>query len=209
MNETERFTLIQRAVEGDGDALQQLIIYYHGPLYGIIEGRMDAALRRYVGPEDILQQAYIAAFGSIRQCNFDGPGRFYKWLERIALDRLMKVERDLRRKKRDIGRQVDIPSTDSSSTHFDLLKRMTNDDPTPSRHLAKREASAAVLSSMARLTEDQRSVVRMRFLEDQPVSEIAAKLSKSEPAIHMLSFRGLKSLRQWLGSITHYMSHSR
>ena len=56
--------------------------------------------------EDILQQTYIAAFESIDDCQFDGPGGYHKWLDAIDFQVLFIVERDLRRQKRDIGREV-------------------------------------------------------------------------------------------------------
>ena len=204
-NESERYEWIQQAVTGNADALQRLIVHYHGPLYGTIEGRMVAALRRQVDPEDILQQAYVNAFKSIGNCSFDGVGGFYAWLERIAVDRLKNTERNLRRLKRDIGRQL-TRSAAGATSYPGLMARLTSPGATPSRSLAKREASAAMLSSMARLTDEQRAVVRMRFLEDRPVAEIAAELGKTEAAVHMLSYRGLKTLRELMGSITRYLT---
>jgi len=203
--ESERHELLQQAAAGDGDALHRLIIYYHGPMYGTIEGRMDEALRRHLDPEDILQQAYVRAFQGIEGRTFDGPGSFYKWLERIALDRMRNAGRDLRRKKRDIGRNL-TGSRGTTTSYPDLVARLSGHGATPSRRLAKLEASAVVISSLARLTEDQRAVVQMRFLEDRPVAEIAAELSKSEAAIYMLCSRGLEALQELLVSITRYLS---
>ncbi len=166
---------------------------------------MDAALRRHCDAEDILQQTYVSAFKSIDGRSFDGPGGFYKWLERIAGDCLKKTVRDLRRQKRDIGRRVAEPSSPSSS-YAAWIDRISSHGPSPSRHLAEREASAALLSSMARLTDDQRAAVRMRFLEDRPVSEVAAALGKSEDAIYTLCTRAMRKLEKLLGSITRYLS---
>ncbi len=93
-----------------------------------------------------------------------------------------------------------------ATSSSDLMARLSSPGTSPSRSLDKDEASAAVISSMARLTDDQRAIVRMRFLEDKPVAEIAAELGKTEAAIHMLSFRGLKALRELMGSITQYLT---
>jgi len=207
VDEKERAVHVQRAVKGDADALQQLIVYYHRPLFGTISGRMDAALRRRVDPDDILQQAYITAFKVATNCTFDGPGGFYKWLEQIALDRLRDTVRDLRRKKRDIGRNLCGPPV-ATTSYPDLIERLSVHQSTPSRHLAHKEASAAILSSLARLSDDQRNVVRMRFLEGRRAGEIAAALGKSEDAVYALCHRGLKALEKLMVSITRYMSRS-
>lgn len=205
MDEKERAEQVRRAAQGDGDALQRLIVHYQGLLLGVIEKRMEEALRRHVDAEDILQQAYISVFKSIKGCSFDGPGGFYKWLERIALDRLKKTERDLRRQKRDIGRQVAEPPSRGSSVAA-WVDRISSHGPSPSRHLAGKEASAALLSSLARLTDDQRAVVRLRFLEDRPVSEVAAALGKSEAAVYTLCARAMRKLEELLVSITKYLT---
>ncbi len=204
MVEKERAEQVRLAAQGDPDALQRLIVHYQGLLLGVIEKRMEEALRRHVDAEDILQQAYISAFESIEGCSFDGPGGFYKWLERIALDRLKKTERDLRRQKRDIGRLAEPPSRGSPVAAW--VDRISSHGPSPSRHLAGKEASAALLSSLARLTDDQRAVVRMRFLEDRRVSEVATALGKSEAAVYTLCTRAMRKLEELLVSITKYLT---
>jgi RNA polymerase sigma-70 factor (ECF subfamily) len=166
---------------------------------------LGAGLRRYVAPEDVLQQAYAAAFKSIKRCSFDDPGRFYKWLERIALDQLKRVARDLHRAKRDVRRNQSR-SPGGKTSIPDLVERVATSQSTPSRHLAKREAFAAAISSLARLTDDQRIAIQMRILEGRPAGEIATELGKTEGAVHMLVKRGLDKLAELMGSISRYIS---
>ena len=205
MDEAERAAQTQLAAQGDADALQRLIVYYHRPLHGVVVGKMDATMRRRVDPDDILQEAYVAAFQTVSGCQFDGPAGFYKWLEKIALNELRNQERALRRQKRDIDREIHVAEI-APSSYPDLVQRLTASDPTPSRRITREEAVAAVVSSLARLTDDQRSVVRLRFLEEKPVADVAARLGKTEAAVHKLCYRALKALHQLMGSITGYLS---
>ncbi len=205
MNEDERAACVRQAVAGNADALQRLIIYYHDLLRELVGSRMDARLRRRVDPDDVLQDAYAAAFQSITGCSFDGPGGFYKWLETIAANQLKETVRDLHRLKRNIGREQSRPPA-AATSYPDLAERLVSPGTTPSRKLGRREASSAVISSMARLTDDQRTVVRMRFIEDRSVAEVAAAIGKSEDAVHMLCHRGLTNLRTFVGSMTRYLS---
>lgn len=210
MDSNERSRCVSLAAEGDPDALQRLLVHYHGSLRGFIATRLEPAIGRLVDAEDILQEAYADAFKSIRRCSFDGPGAFYKWLERIAMDRLRKTRRDLKRAKRDIRRVVQRGGTAKSpggtaTSYPDLIERLTSPGSSPSRQLARRDVCAAVTSSLARLTDEQRSVIRLRFLEGKSVAEVAAALDKTEPAIHMLTYRGLRALESIMGSITRYL----
>lgn len=204
MTDDEQARQVKQAVTGDLDALQRLIVGYHPALRVAVNSKLDGASRRHVDAEDVLQEAYAAAFKDVTGCQFTSAAAFYKWLETIALDRLRDKQRALRRKKRDIAREVQ-PATLSASAP-DLLNRIASPDSTPSRKLARDEAISALLTSLARLTQDQRDVVRLRYLEHMPVAEVAAKLGKTEAAVHMLCHRGLKALRTFMVSISRYMS---
>ncbi len=273
MDEVQAAEQLELAVAGDQDALQRLIVHYHMPLRHKVAGRMDDTLRRQVEVDDILQEAYVAAFKALTRPNrererpadhvaaggspadqspdreggvnsvaadappaehtprgtavpavsstsqdtadtavpptgrpaFDSPAGFYKWLEQIAFNRLRDQQRALHRQKRDVAREAaDRP--DPTTSYPDLLNRISAAESTPSRHVAKDEATAAVMSSLARLTDEQRAVVRLRFLEGRSVADIAGQLGKTEDAVHKLCFRGLKNLRRMLVSITRYLS---
>lgn len=205
MNEPERIAQLELATEGDADALQRLIIHYHPQLRTALDGLMDRAARSFVDPDDVLQEAYASAYQTITGCCFDGPGGFYKWLERIALNKLKDQQRAAGRQKRDHAREI-RSCVDTGTSYPDLVQRLASPDSTPSRQVARGEAVAAVVSSLARLTDDQRQVVRLRFLEGRSVADVAAHLGKTEPAVHMLCHRGLKSLRGLMASISHYLT---
>ena len=232
MDQRERAELVNRAAAGDADALQRLIVYYHAGLRGIVAGAIDSNLRRHIDPDDVLQQAYISAFNALdqnrerqrpaagpsadqnRECQrpsptvpqFNDPAQFYKWLERIALNQLKDIMRGLRRQKRDIAREAG-PAADRTASYLNMAAHVAASASTPSRKVSKDETVAAVLTCLARLKDAQREVVRLRFLENVPVAEIAAQLNKSDTAIYTLCHRGLKSLRELMGAITHYLSH--
>lgn len=207
MDERERAADVERAAGGDADALQRLIVQYHAALRGIVTGALDGDLRRRIDPDDVLQQAYVAAFKGVASCRFDGPGAFYKWLETIALSQLEDLQRAERRAKRDAAREV-RPVADATASYPDLVHHLASSDSTPSRQVARAEAVAAVMSCLARLNDEQRDVIRLRFLEGRPVADVAARLGKSEAAIHMLCHRGLKALRERMVSISQFLTRA-
>jgi len=204
MDDARKRTALAAATNGDRDALQRLIVCYHRTLRAAIDKEIEPAARRFVEPEDVLQDAYAAAYTSIAECRFDDPAQFYRWLERIALNTLRNKWRALKRQKRDVRRLIHAPA--ATSTYPDLLDRLSASGGSPSRLAGRSEATAAVVSSLARLTEDQRGVIRLRFFEELPVAEVAKRLGKSEGAVHALCMRALRALREHLGTLSDFLS---
>ncbi len=212
---------VQLLNAGDAGALQRLIVHCHGPLQGVVAAALGADLHHRLDPADVLQEAYAKAFLAAKMAAppaqmatppaqnrpaFDNPGHFYKWLEAIALNQLRDMQTALRRQKRDARREAAAAGVTDS--YPSLIQQLAGSDPTPSRVIQKDEAIAAVLSSLARLDEEQRQVIRLRFLQEVPFEQIAERLGKSVEATYMICHRGLKNLRGYMVSITHYLTDS-
>lgn len=69
---------------------------------------------------------------------------------------------------------------------------------TPSQHLARAELLDHLAAAVGALPEDQRTAVLLHHLLELPVSETAAAMGKSVPAVAGLLRRGLERLRQVL-----------
>ncbi len=206
VTESQRAALILKATDGDGNALQALIVEYHAALRTAVERQISSALASRIEADDVLQDAYVAAFRGIGGLQFASPQAFYVWLERVALNQLVNLQRAATRKKRDVRRQVSV-LVDGGSKYDGFARSLVVPDSTPSRVVGREEAVAAMLSGLARLTDDQREVIRLRFLDERPVAEVAKKVGRSEDAVHALCRRGLLALREHLGSLTRFLSH--
>lgn len=216
---------VARLAAGDADALQRLILRCHGPLHGVIAEAIDSKLRHRLDVDDVLQEAYARAFQALKpsavsrqpsanSCSdtaqatvFENVGHFYKWLEAVALNQLRDMQTALRRRKRDAAREVAC-RPGATDSYPNLIQQLAGHDTSPSRAIQKDEAIAAVLSSLARLEEEQRTVIRQRFLQEVPFEEIAAGLGKSIEATYMICHRGLKNLRGFMVSITRYLTRA-
>ena len=78
------------------------------------------------------------------------------------------------------------------------MKR-TDDDPVPDEledSEAKDVEQCAVLSQLVQgLPEEQKRIVRLRFVEQKSIKEIAQEIGKTEGAVKQLQFRALEKLR--------------
>jgi RNA polymerase sigma factor (sigma-70 family) len=190
------------AVPDEDDALQRLIVQCYPRLRLRLQKELGGDFQRYFDVDDILQEAFIAAFRAPAVGRPRHPRGFYHWLERVALNDLIDAKRALLSCKRDIRR---VAKPDPRSSMIDVVQRLAVSE-TPSRCVAKEEASAAAMSCLARLSEEQRQVICSRFLEHRSVAEVASEMGKTEPAIHALCYRALQALRGHLGSISRYLS---
>ena len=143
--------------------------------------------------------------GSDAPLAFESTGHFYKWLETVAVNQLRDMERSLRRQKRNVGREAPLGGSPTDS-YPNLVQQLAASDPTPSRALAQAETVAVIMSSLARLPDEQRDVIRWRFLQNVSFAEIADRLGKSTDAVYMICHRGLKTLRGLLVSMTGYLT---
>ncbi|MBN2447337.1 MAG: sigma-70 family RNA polymerase sigma factor [Phycisphaerae bacterium] len=205
MSEARQRADLESVARGDVAALQRLLVTYHESMRRVVTKAADPALRALIDPDDVLQNTYVAAFRGFARVQFDGPAHFYGWLKQVALNQLRDGQRMLRRQKRDVARVRPQPAG-PATTYAHRLCTLAGHTQTPSRIARRGEMVAALLTCMAQLDDDQRDVIRLRFLESLPVGEIAQRLGRSEGAVYGLCARGLRKLRDLMGPVTDFLS---
>jgi RNA polymerase sigma-70 factor, ECF subfamily len=77
------------------------------------------------------------------------------------------------------------------------------DEPVPDvpdpRELEDIDRRIGLYQEVERLPELQRQVIRMRFVEEKSIREVAAALNRSEGAVKQLQLRALEKLRKSMG----------
>ena len=128
-------------------------------------------------------------------------------MRQIAENKLIDMHRAIQAGKRDVRRQAPAWGV-QSGTYVNLLDQVSSPLSTPSRGAARSEALAVLMVRMQQLPEDYRQVIHWRLLDGLPVAEVAHRLGRSEPAVHMLCHRALKQLRELMGVPSDYLSQS-
>ena len=123
--------LSERCARGEKQACREL--------YDSCAGRLLALSARYVGSqeaaEDVLQEAFIKVFSTIKSFRYRGEGSLYAWIRRIVVNRSVDYLRERKRTgmvSLDDARMEDGYSLDSSevaSIPEDTLARMIEELP--------------------------------------------------------------------------------
>jgi len=188
--------LVMRASAGEPLALNRLLLLHYGPLAARIEKRIPRQLRSAIATEDVLQEVFAEAFGSMAAFRPEGPDAFYRWLVTIADHRLLDAIRAQKAAKRGGGR---VAANLAQSSIAPLVNLVAISERTPSVSAMGHEAAAGVQVGLAGLRADYREALTLRYLQGLSVAEAAARMGRTESAMHKLCSRALQSLRESMG----------
>lgn len=168
-------TLVQRAKEGDKTAFVALYERYQPPVFTYIFYRVDEQALA----EDLTAEVFVRMVSKIHTYRAASP--LLAWLYTIARNLITDHYRQASRK-----------------THLIERTAMSPIDPAAEAHRRMREAE--LRTALKRLTEEQRQVVILKFIERRSNLQIASLLGKTEGAIKSLQHRALDSLRRLLST---------
>lgn len=167
-----------RAAQRDRAAFGVLYRRYVERVYGycfyLLDDHHDA--------EDATERTFLAALGAVERFRDDGAS-FRSWLFRIA-------HNELANRLRDRGRH----RTTAIDAHPEPAI-----DADPARLVAEAEDARCVRLAVARLPDERRQVVVLRFVDGLSAREIGAVLGRSEGAVRVLQHRALRDLAATLG----------
>jgi RNA polymerase sigma-70 factor (ECF subfamily) len=177
LSQQEIQELVARAQGGEGDAFAQLYDLYskkiHSYLRYHLNGKVDLA-------EDLAADVFVKAMEKIGSYQFSGVP-FSAWLYRIAHNHLIDYLRALPKKQ-------GVPLDECNGV----------DDPSAERALSDTLTQQQLKGALTGLTQEQRQVIVLRFLEDRSIADTARLMSKNEDAIKQLQVRALRNMRRAL-----------
>jgi RNA polymerase sigma-70 factor (ECF subfamily) len=187
--------LIRQSARGDDAARQDLLARHRGRLRRMIGVRLDRRLLARVDPSDVVQEVLMEAHNRLGDYLRDQPLPFYPWLRQIAWQRLLKIHQHHHARKRRVTHEgpplLELPDESVG----DLAERLAASGTSPSRHAVRQELRLRVREALGRLTERDREVLVLRYLEQMSLAEIAAVMGTTEGAIKSRHARALLRLQ--------------
>jgi RNA polymerase sigma-70 factor (ECF subfamily) len=191
--------LSRRLAKGEQEALAELFALHHDRMVRLVSFRLNRRLLGRVGPDDVLQEAYLAA--SQRIVHYATiPVSSYVWLRSIVLQTLMDLHRyHLGAQMRDAGREVvkEFASNPSVSIAAFLVGRLTS----PSQVAERAEMFEVVQRTVEQMEPLDQEVLALRHFEELSNSEVAEVLGIQQKAASIRYVRALKRLRDSLAHL--------
>ena len=184
--------LIQDALAGNDLAYKKLMRKYHDAIFSFIF-RM---VRDREQVEDLTQEAFIKAFGSLSK--FNEEYAFSTWLYKIATNNCI----DYIRKKKLQMFSIDKPIESKDS---DFTFELPDDSYEADRELISDQRAVMLNQAIEQLPEKYRLVIRLRHVEERSYEEIAKMLRLPIGTVKAHIFRARELLyKQLRGKIRHY-----
>jgi len=169
----EEERLLVEAAQRDPAKFGDLYDAYFELVYGFMARRA----RDRDTAEELTSEVFHKALANLRSYEWRGAP-FAAWLVRIAAN---AVADWAKRSAREISVGENTP------------------EPSAEPDMEAIEERARLFHLVERLPEDQRRVIRGRFVEQLSIREIAGRLDRSEGAVKQLQLRALENLRVWMG----------
>ena len=172
--------LIQLTLDGQQEAFGHLIRKYQDRLYnGMVHFLRDPAEAEYV-----VQDAFILAM--TRLDSFKGNSQFFTWLYRIAYN--VAITR-LRRKK---------PTVSIQGNENTLRLTLPDEGPAPDSRMVQQESVSQLMQAMERLSEEHRSILVLREMEELEYEAISEILDLPVGTVRSRLHRARSQLKQLL-----------
>ncbi|MEM7233243.1 MAG: sigma-70 family RNA polymerase sigma factor [Planctomycetota bacterium] len=177
--------LLERARDGDRDALDALFQRVYPDLVRAARRRMGDGLRSRMETRDLAQTAYFEAYRDLPRYTYRGKGSFFHWHLGILDNKIHRRAEYFRAQKRDSSREVPLELSASPDAK----------DVAPEEQLVQDENRERLLEAVESLPGAYREVVGLRYFLRLPWAEIASHFGKTEEACQMLCKRALGKLK--------------
>ena len=190
-------TLLDAIRNGDRAAFDDALAPEREWLLRRARTRIDDSLRRFVDPDDLVQDVLLIAYRKLGETRLDRRVSLRAWLDQVLENRTTDVRRRHFRRTHPSGptRSLDESQSTSSAGSAPLHAFLTRNETTPSGAAAAREDHSALQEALTQLSPDHRRVIEYLRIQGLTAAEAAERMQRSPEAVYKLCNRALDALR--------------
>lgn len=191
--------VLRQARAGNSRAVEELLQRSRPKLRQMIAVRIDPRLAGRLDPSDVVQDTLAEAAEKMSEYLRRCPLPFYLWLRHLAWQRLVDLHRQhIQARKRSVTREEPPAMGLSDRSAMQLAARLSSGHSSPSHKIMQREQRQRVRDALEQLSDSDREVLVLIYLEQLSTAEASAVLGVSEKAVTMRHLRALDRLRRIL-----------
>lgn len=173
--------VVERVLAGETALFEIIMRRYNQRLYRVTR----AILRDDAEAEDVIQDAYVRAYGHLNQ--FAARASFSTWLTRIAVhEALARIHR----------RRPVVPFEEETDLTVDFETSITRAPETPEQQTLQIEVGHLLESAVLSLPDKYRTVLMLRDVEGMSTKEVAGVLELTEENVKVRLHRARALVRK-------------
>jgi RNA polymerase sigma-70 factor (ECF subfamily) len=190
----ETLKLLSAIERGERAAADRLFARHRRRLRTFIEARIDPALAKRLDASDVVQETQTVMCAKLQDFMARQPMPFRTWVIKTAFDCLSKARRThILTSKRSVQRE-ELALSDRSSAI--LVKRLASPDSSAGEAMLRAERIALVHRGLSELSDTDREILVMRYVDGLSNLEIGDILSLHTDAVSKRHGRAIRRLHK-------------
>lgn len=177
---------IERAIQGDTKAFDELVHKYYSKIYALTYNMTG----NNTDAEDVAQEVFIKAHKNLKR--FKGRSSFYTWIYRIAVNHTIN---HIKRRQRHY--QCSLDDVDRGIERDPAFLELSSDSE-PFRNAELSEIQKKLNDAIQQLSDKHRTVVVLHDIEGVPHDQIAKIMKCSTGTVRSRLFYARKQLQSYL-----------
>ena len=189
--------LLNLVVDGDEVARDELLSRHERPLCNMIAAWLDPRVAKRVDESDILQESMALAAVRLEKYANDPPIEFFPWLRQIVREQIITAHRrHLYAQNRSVAKEDLPPLHPNDDSMADFAQHVQGGESTPSVKASRNENREIVKNALSKMSDTDRQVLSMRFIEQLKMAELANLLEITEASAKSKVRRALERLNR-------------
>lgn len=191
--------LVERAHEGDADALNDLFARYHQTMVEVARRKLGPRLRLKEDPDDLAQTTFREATRDFSRYQYQGQGSLLRWLVQILQNKIRDKAEFYSAGKRDLSRERAMDGGRGADGDEPTPMDFVSGDLSVTKVVQRDENFELLRETLQELKPEHRQAISLVFFEGLQLREAGERMGgRSEDAVRMMLRRAEAKLGEKL-----------